>query len=320
MIDSRVRSSLSLGLMTASLLGVALSGCSREEPSFRPHSSLQSGEQARSNANEGAHGSAASPAGAAARPSAEPEGPPAPPDVAAPPADAERTPSGLASRVLRPGTGTEHPSARDRVTVHYTGWTTDGHSFDSSVTRGEPATFPLNAVIAGWTEGLQLMVVGERRRFWIPEELAYRGRPGRPAGTLVFDVELLSIQAAPPAPETPPDVAAVPPNAERTPSGLASRVLRPGTGTVHPTADSVVEVHYSGWTTDGQMFDSSVTRGEPAQFPLGNVIAGWTEGVQLMVEGERRRFWIPESLAYQGRPGAPAGMLVFDVELLRILR
>jgi peptidylprolyl isomerase len=66
------------------------------------------------------------------------------------------------------------------------------------------------------------------------------------------------------------------------------------------------------------MFDSSVSRGEPIAFGLNQVIAGWTEGVQLMVEGEKRRFWIPESLAYRGQPGAPAGMLVFDVELIRI--
>jgi peptidylprolyl isomerase len=79
-----------------------------------------------------------------------------------------------------------------------------------------------------------------------------------------------------------------------------------------------VTVHYTGWTTDGEMFDSSVTRGTPATFALDGVIAGWTEGLQLMVEGERRRFWIPESLAYQGQPGSPAGMLVFDVELIKI--
>ncbi|MCS6857081.1 MAG: FKBP-type peptidyl-prolyl cis-trans isomerase [Sandaracinaceae bacterium] len=118
----------------------------------------------------------------------------------------------------------------------------------------------------------------------------------------------------------PPDVAAPPPDAERRPSGLASKVLRPGTGTKHPGPQSVVEVHYTGWTTDGKMFDSSLVRGQPAQFPLNAVIAGWTEGVQLMVEGEKRRFWIPEELAYKGRPGAPQGMLVFDVELLRIVR
>jgi len=64
------------------------------------------------------------------------------------------------------------------------------------------------------------------------------------------------------------------------------------------------------------MFDSS--RGEPAPMSLDGVIAGWTEGVQMMVKGEKRRFWIPESLAYQGQPGQPAGMLVFDIELIRI--
>lgn len=118
---------------------------------------------------------------------------PAPDDVAEPPANAEKTESGLASRVLEKGTGSEHPSARDRVTVHYTGWTTDGKMFDSSKRRRRPAVFPLNRVIKGWTEGVQLMVKGEKRRFWIPEELAYKGRPGAPAGMLVFDIELLDI-------------------------------------------------------------------------------------------------------------------------------
>jgi peptidylprolyl isomerase len=75
-------------------------------------------------------------------------------------------------------------------------------------------------------------------------------------------------------------------------------------------------VHYSGWTTDGKMFDSSVVRGRPAVFPLNGVIPGWTEGVALMVQGERTRFWIPEAAAYAGAPGKPAGMLVFDIELL----
>ena len=100
---------------------------------------------------------------------------PAPPDVAAPPADAAKTASGLASKVLTPGTGKDHPAKDDVVTVHYTGWTTDGKMFDSSVTRGKPASFPLDRVIAGWTEGLQLMVAGEKRRLWIPEALAYKG-------------------------------------------------------------------------------------------------------------------------------------------------
>jgi peptidylprolyl isomerase len=121
---------------------------------------------------------------------------PAPSDVAAPPKDAQKTPSGLASKVVTPGTGKTHPTATQEVTVHYTGWTTDGKMFDSSVARGEPATFPLNQVIKGWTEGVQLMVVGEKRRFWIPANLAYgdNPRPGAPKGMLVFDVELISIK------------------------------------------------------------------------------------------------------------------------------
>ena len=118
---------------------------------------------------------------------------PAPPDVAAPPADAVRTASNLAYKVLQPGTGTRHPRPNSEVTVHYTGWTTDGKMFDSSVARGEPATFGLDAVIPGWTEGVQMMVEGEKRRFWIPARLAYEGVPGRPQGLLVFDIELLKI-------------------------------------------------------------------------------------------------------------------------------
>ena len=118
----------------------------------------------------------------------------APPDVAAPPADALKTPSGLASKILRVGLGSDHPSPLSSVTVNYTGWTTDGKMFDSSVVRGEPATFAVNGVIAGWTEGLQLMVKGEKRRFWIPSKLAYNDAPGAPQGMLVFDVELLEVR------------------------------------------------------------------------------------------------------------------------------
>jgi FKBP-type peptidyl-prolyl cis-trans isomerase len=238
----------------------------------------------------------------------------APPDVAAMPANAVKTPSGLASRVVKPGTGKTHPGKNDLVTVHYTGWKTDGAMFDSSVLRGKPATFPLDRVIAGWTEGVQLMVEGEKRRFWIPEALAYQGKR-EPKGMLVFDVELISFMPSPSEP--PSDVKAAPADAKHTASGLAYKVQHAGTGTRHPSASSMVTVHYSGWTTDGKLFDSSVARGQPAKFPLDGVIKGWTEGLQLMVEGEKTRFWIPEGLAYQGR-SAPYGLLVFDVELIKI--
>jgi peptidylprolyl isomerase len=119
----------------------------------------------------------------------------------------------------------------------------------------------------------------------------------------------------------PADVAAPPPDAARTASGLASKVLQVGMSNVRPTPRNSVRVHYTGWTTDGKMFDSSVVRGEPAEFQVGQVIPGWTEGLQLMVVGEKRRFWIPGHLAYDGLeapPGAPKGMLVFDVELIAV--
>jgi peptidylprolyl isomerase len=226
--------------------------------------------------------------------------------------------------VLTPGKGKDKPSPSDKVKVHYTGWTKDGRMFDSSVPRGEPTEFRVDQVIAGWTEGLQLMVAGEKRRFWIPAALAYGDHPrmmGAPAGDLVFDVELVDFTPSPKPPPVPEDVKAPPASAKKTASGLAYRVLKPGTGKVHPVPTDRVTVHYSGWTPDGKMFDSSVTRGEPASFALNHVIKGWTEGVQLMVAGEKTRFWIPGALAYgdkPARPGAPAGMLVFDVELLGI--
>lgn len=264
---------------------------------------------------------------------AEPETPAKPPeatmpetpsDVKAAPADAEKTASGLASKVLKAGTGSKKPGPRDNVTVHYSGWTTDGKMFDSSVERGQPTSFPLNGVIKGWTEGLQLMVEGEKRRFWIPADLAYGENPGggRPGGLLVFDVELLGIKEAPKPPPTPEDVAKAPDDAEKTNSGISSKVLTKGSGADHPKPTDQVKVHFSGWTTDGKLFESTVMQGSPVVFPLDKVLPGLAEGIQLMVLGEKRRLWIPGKLAFgdNPRPGAPSGTLVFDVELLEVVK
>ena len=243
-----------------------------------------------------------------------PDLPDTPADVAAAPEDAEKTASGLASKVLKPGTGTEKPTANAMVTVHYTGWTTDGNMFDSSIKRKAAASFGLNQVIAGWTEGLQLMVPGESRRFWIPEELAYKGQPGKPAGMLVFDVELVSF-VNPPA-----DVGAIPDDATKTESGLAYKVLKKGTGTTHPAADDTVKAHFIGWRSTGELLQSTENQPTPPQFKLNapNLLPGWKEGLQLMVEGEKTRFWIPEDLAKV--PGAPPGMVVFDFTMVEIVK
>jgi peptidylprolyl isomerase len=308
-------------LLCCATLAAALTACKGSTPPpAEGEADSDSAAPAEATANEGAAEKVV------VKPPPKPAGIPAPADVAAPPENAKSSESGLAWTVLQEGTGDKHPAEVDIVTVNYTGWTTDGRMFDSSTKRGKPAEFPLNRVIKGWTEGLQLMVAGEKRRFWIPGALAYgeaaandpHAGMGPPRGTLVFDVELVSFKEAPKPPDTPKDVAKIPKNAKKTKSGLGSRVLSKGTGEEHPLATSVVTVHYSGWTTDGKMFDSSVVRGTPATFGLNQVIPGWTEGLQLMVVGEERRIWIPEDLAYQGRPGRPAGMLVFDVELLEI--
>jgi len=107
------------------------------------------------------------------------------------------TESGLQYRVIEPGEGIS-PKATDRVTVHYRGTLINGTEFDSSYARDEPATFGLNQVIPGWTEGVQLMQEGAIYQFFIPAELAYgpEGRPGPigPNATLIFDVELISVE------------------------------------------------------------------------------------------------------------------------------
>jgi FKBP-type peptidyl-prolyl cis-trans isomerase len=250
--------------------------------------------------------------------------PPVPKDVAAPPTDAKKTARGTFYKLLKKGkAGGKAPVETDTVSVHYTGWTTDGRMFDSSVIRAKPQEFGLKGVIQGWTDGLQQMKVGETVRFWVPESLAYQGRPGKPAGMLVFDVELLEIKAPPPppppAPKAPADVAAPPTDAKKTDSGLAYKVVKAAkTPGAKPGPTDTVKVHYSGWTTDGKGFDSSIPRNSPAQFPLNQVIKGWTEGLQLMSVGDTYRFWIPVELAYNNAPGKPAGMLVFDVELLEV--
>lgn len=243
---------------------------------------------------------------------------PAPADVAAPPANALRTKSGLAYRWLERGGSGRKANPWDRVRLDYTGWTIAGEMFESSSRLGGPATFDVNEVIAGWAEVLPRMAVGDRMRLWVPEALAYQGRLGRPRGNVVFDLALRSIEPRPAPPAAPAHLTAPPKQAERTASGLAYRVIAKGNGKRRPQATSRVTIHYSGWTTDGKLFDSSVVRGHPSTVPLNRVIPGWSEGLQMMVEGDKYRFWIPEKLAYGKQPGGPDGMLVYEIELLKI--
>lgn len=233
-----------------------------------------------------------------------------PADLATPPADAERADNGLVTKRLTEGTGTVKPAEDGLLRVRYTVWNADG-SLVQHVAAPQTVFIGLTKMIPGWRQAVQQMVTGETRRAWIPREL----NGGKVDQPLVIDTELIEVVEAP---ATPADVAAPPADATVTESGLAYKVLRHGIGTVHPKRSSTVEVHYSGWTTDGKMFDSSILRGKTAEFPLGGVIRGWTEGLQMMVEGEKTRFWIPAKLAYGNDKTKPQGMLVFDVELVDI--
>ena len=236
---------------------------------------------------------------------------PAPPaDLTAPPADAERSDEGLISKMLAAGDGKTHPTADDIVRIRYTVWKSDG-TLVQHVGGAQFLDIAVAKMIPGWGSGVQKMVVGEQRRIWVSPALT----GGKSDLGMVFDTELVAITEKPVAPA---DVAAPPADASKTPSGLAYKVLQAGTGERRPNRNNRVVVHYSGWTTDGKMFDSSVLRGQPAEFPLTDVIRGWTEGLQLMKVGEKTRFWIPSNLAYGNDRTKPQGMLVFDVELLAI--
>ena len=237
----------------------------------------------------------------------------APADLTKPPADAEHFEDGLATKTLVAGEGKVTPKPDDIVRVRFTAWKSDG-TLVQHVAAPHSITIAVTKMVPGWSRAVQKMVVGEKRRIWVPALLT--GDKIGEGQSLLFDTSFLEIIEPPP---TPPDVAAPPADAKATESGLAYKVLRPGTGTEHPKRSSTVVVHYSGWTTDGKMFDSSVVARHPRRVPLDRVIKGWTEGVQLMVKGEKTRFWIPSGLAYgDTTPGRPHGMLVFDIELIEI--
>jgi FKBP-type peptidyl-prolyl cis-trans isomerase len=230
----------------------------------------------------------------------EPAMPATPEDVKAPPADAAKTASGLASIVLKAGSGEKKPAASDTVSVHYSGWTTDGKLFDSSVQRGEPASFPLNGVIKGWTEGLQLMTVGEKRRFWIPADLAYGENPGggRPGGMLVFDVELLEIK----------EVAKVPEDAEKSPGGVAYKILQQGEGS-GPASTDVMSFHMTASTMDGQTIQDTRSGPQVPSVTADKLPPPLAEMLTAMKAGEKRKCWISEA-------NAPGGHVMVELELI----
>lgn len=238
-------------------------------------------------------------------------------DWRTPPAEATRTASGLVTLVLEPGSGTAHPDANDLVSVRYVGRTLDGKEFQNAWGEGvEPRAFLLARVFPGWREAIGLMVQGEKRRAWIPAELAPKYRAEGPMGQpVVFDIELVGLI---PVPDPPPTGVSPPADGERLSSGGVTVRISAGFGDAHPVPSSVVLLHYIVWTADGQLFDTSYTRMRPTLFPLSALGAGLTGCVREMVEGEARFCWLPNGFAPGEWPRDPKGPVVLYLFLDRI--
>ena len=235
------------------------------------------------------------------------------------------TASGLKYKILEKGTGKKAESGAT-VTVHYTGTLTDGKKFDSSKDRNQPFSFKLGAgrVIKGWDEGIALLRVGDKALLTIPPDLGYGANAMGPIpanATLIFEVELLDVKE----PIKPWDIQSK--DTLSTASGLKYIIVEKSkkAGVKRAENGKTVEVHYTGFLTNGKVFDSSIERGQPISFMIGQgmVIKGWEEGIALMNVGDKMRLIIPSNLGY-GEAGAgggnipPNATLLFDVELMDV--
>jgi len=242
------------------------------------------------------------------------------------PAHQVTTASGLKYEVLAQGAGPA-PRPQDGVTLSWVLWNPKGKQLVCSAQIGRPMAGLISTLGKGLgprpapflKEAVLLMKPGARYRFEVPSNLCWGDGPAGPdlpaKSTTIWYLQLEKVNHVPLFEASPEAVL------KSTKSGLKYEILRPGTGKT-PQASDTVEVHYTGWLTDGTPFDSSHARGEPIEFPLSGVIPGWTEGVQLMKEGALYQFIIPGKLAYgpRGSPPliGPNATLVFRIELIKV--
>lgn len=231
--------------------------------------------------------------------------------------------SGLKIKLIQTGKG-KPVSKGDKVKVHYTGTLVDDRKFDSSRDRDQPFEFVIGMkqVITGWDEALPYLRVGDRATLTIPPELGYGDTPMPkipPGSYLVFDVEVLDVFK-----DFAPRKFIV--NEKKdisSETGLVYNIVEQGKG-LKAEKGKTVEVHYTGFLENGDIFDSSVLRGQPISFRLGAgmVIPGWDEGIAYMNVGGKALLSIPYELAYgeSGRPPTiPAkAKLIFNVELISV--
>lgn len=246
--------------------------------------------------------------------------------------------AGVKSRDLKEGTGDACPPGAS-VKMHYTGWLTDGTVFDSTRegarAKGQPADFKLEGLIKGWQEGIPGMKKGGIRKLVIAPDKGYGARDKGPIpanSTLIFEVELVDFTPAraamtdvvsgpgQPMPSDKSDGGTADPGLKDIGDGLKIRDLKEGSG--EPVKEgATVTIHYTGWTVDGNVFDSSYKSGEPMTSSLGRLVAGWQKGIPGMKPGGVRKLVIPAALGYGARgspPDIPGGAtLIFEVELVK---
>lgn len=251
---------------------------------------------------------------------------PAPPASQNPPIPADTeivtTATGLKYSVLTQGTGARKAKVGDVAKIHYTGWLTDGVVFDSSRRTNTPYAVQVGRgqVIPGWDEMLQLMEVGTRVKVTIPYELAYgeAGRPPRIPGkaTLIFEMEMVELQAMPDFHAARPELT------KTTPSGLKYEVLVEGQGELFDV-NAIYELKYALWNTSGKLLTCTEGGGAPLRFKLDktpSVLGFLKEAVPLLHVGSRYRFEVPPELCFgaqnQGPDLPPNSITVWELELV----
>ncbi|RYG75954.1 hypothetical protein EON77_10610 [bacterium] len=249
-----------------------------------------------------------------------------PPDVRSAPADAVRTPSGLAMKTLnkRGGGGGAPPTATDRVLLRTKTWKSDGTFVDSSGGRRDDEGAELVSVetlIPGLAEGVRSMARLESRRLWIPAPLAYGASAiaaGAPTGDLVMDVALLDIQRAAAPPPFPEDGAALPASATRSDHGFGYKLMPMSAHASEANPATNVVFNYAVWRRDGTEIASTFRNGKPEVSTLAELDPRWRTRIKMMHVGERMRFWDDVWGANEVDPNDKGTPVVGEIELLYV--
>jgi len=234
--------------------------------------------------------------------------------------DVTVTDSGLQYRVIDESESDVSPTEETSIALHFIGRFVDGSEFNNSYDQGRPTFARVEELLNGLNEGVKLMTVGSIYEFVLPAEIAYGDNPPQgipPGATLIYELELVHDNSLDPVflEENAKEE-----DVEVTGSGLQYRVIEEGSGD-NPGPNSTVNVEYTGSFIFGDVFDTSRESADPATFNVDELIAGFSEGLELMSEGARFELFLPAELAYGDNP--PQGIysgatLIFDVELISI--